>query len=145
MCPFPSSPSPSQKQLFRRREKEGEGGRRREKEGEGGRRREKEGEGGRRREKEGEGGRRREKEGEGEGGRKRGGERWKKKMDMPGFDPGTFRMLSGRDTNFATRPVVRYFIENYKFCHNSIVMQAFLLFVNYQKKKKAPLSHNLVY
>ena len=25
-------------------------------------------------------------------------------MDMPGFDPGTFRMLSGRDTNFATRP-----------------------------------------
>ena len=30
--------------------------------------------------------------------------REKKKMEMPGFDPGTFRMLSGRDTNFATPP-----------------------------------------
>ena len=33
-----------------------------------------------------------------------------KKMEMPGFDPGTFRMLSGRDTNFATPP----FLEKLK-------------------------------
>jgi hypothetical protein len=26
-------------------------------------------------------------------------------VEMPGFDPGTFRMLSGRDTKFATPPL----------------------------------------
>ena len=43
-----------------------------------------------------------------------GSKKWikkkKKKMEMPGFDPGTFRMLSGRDTNFATPP----FLEKLK-------------------------------